>query len=128
MYVSAAQGTPSHSILHFLFSSVVCGVFRRILRQHDSAILTTPKASLQGHDESISTTLRDLAMLRNMAVTLPWMVPSHQTTLSRIADPQTIHKKTASTAFDCENAWHLQCVSTIIVGLLQWFYDMKTRF
>ena len=31
--------------------------------------------------------------VRNMAVRLLWMVPSHQTTLSRILDPQTIHKK-----------------------------------
>ena len=63
-----------------------------------------------------------------MAVRLPWMVPSHQTTLSRIVDPQTMHKKIASTAFDCENALYLECVSTIIVGLLQRFYDIKTRF
>ena len=65
----------------------------------------------------------DLAMLRNMAVRLPWMVPSHQTTLSRIADPQTMHKK--------QQAQHL-IVKMLgiysvyqLLGLLQWFYDME---
>ena len=38
------------------FSSVVCGVLHRPLRQHDSAITTTLEASLQEHNGSISTT------------------------------------------------------------------------
>ena len=53
--VSAAQHTLSHSILHFLFSSVVCGILRRPLRQHHCAISTTAKASLQEHNCAIST-------------------------------------------------------------------------
>ena len=33
--------------------------------------------------------------------------------------------RTTSTAFDQENVWHL---STIVVGPLQWFCDMETKF
>ena len=40
----------------FLFSSVVCRVLHRSLRQHNSAISTTPEASLWEQDGSMSTT------------------------------------------------------------------------
>ena len=54
--VSVAQCILSRSILCFPFSSIVCRVLPGPLRQHNSAISTTPKASLQKHDGSISTT------------------------------------------------------------------------
>ena len=41
--VSAARRTLSRSILHFLFSSVVCRVLHGSLREQDGAISTTPK-------------------------------------------------------------------------------------
>ena len=50
--VSAVQRALSHSILCFLFSSIVHGgVLRRSLQEHDGAIATTPKASLRKHNE-----------------------------------------------------------------------------
>ena len=55
--ISQAQRALSCLILCFLFSSVVCRVLCRPLRQHNSAISTTPEASLQEHDGSMSTTL-----------------------------------------------------------------------
>ena len=54
--ISQAQRALSCLILCFLFSSVVCQVLCRTLRQHNSAISTTPEASLQEHDGSMSTT------------------------------------------------------------------------
>ena len=41
--VSAARRTLSCSILCFLFSSVVCGVLRRSLSEHDGAISDEPR-------------------------------------------------------------------------------------
>ena len=54
--VSAARRAPSRSVLFFLFSSIVWGVLRWSLREHNGAILTTLEALLREHDGSISTT------------------------------------------------------------------------
>ena len=54
--VSAARHALSHSILCFLFSSIVCGVLRRSLWEHNGAISTTPKALFWERNGSISLT------------------------------------------------------------------------